>query len=214
MLTKKRLPQTLAIICCIEIFIYTWSRWTSTFPAGNFFAIKPEFIFDKCARIAGRISSVLILLNLWMVGYFGLRKIYSDEKKKESFLILLTLFTCNHLIHLLFVILRFRSHGESISIHGPVEIGGIIHGIITFASIIVVPIVLWKFQSLNKLLYTVIIVHLLNISAFIIKTFWGKVKPPEHPAYHNQFGIVVIAAACLYVLYKAYLENRKGALSN
>src|SRR5436190_12462862 len=106
MLTKKRLPLLIALICCIELSIYLWAVWTSTLDLNNFFAIQSEFIFDKCARLAGRISSFLILITLLMVGYYGLKNIYSGENKKESFLILITLFTCNHLIHLLFVILR------------------------------------------------------------------------------------------------------------
>jgi len=211
MLTRKRIPVLIAIICCIEILIFLWAVSTSTFDRSSFFAIEPAFIFDKCARIAARISSVLILITLLMVGYNGLRKIYVDEKKKDSFLILITLFTFNHLIHLLFVLLRFRSHGASISIHGPMEIGGTIHGIITFASIIIIPLILWNYKYQSKLLYFVIILYLLNISSFIIKTFLGKVKPPDDPAYHNQFGIVAITAACIYLLYRVYIENKRNS---
>jgi len=213
-LTKKSLPILIAIICCIELSIYLWSVWTSTLDLNNFFAITSEFIFDKCARLAGRISSFLILIALFMVGYYGLKNIYSDEKKKESFLIFIILFTCNHLIHLLFVLLRFRSHDESISIYGPIEIGGTIHGIITFFSIVITPFILWNYKRLNKFLYFFLILHFLNISSFIIKTFLSKVKPPEHPAYHNQFGIAIISAACIYILYRVYVENKKNAPVN
>jgi hypothetical protein len=207
MLTKKRLPLLIALICCIELSIYLWAAWTATLDKSNFFGIEPEFIFDKAARLAGKISSVIMLITLLMVGYNGLKKIYGDEKKKESFLVLLTLFTCNHLIHLLLVILRFRSHGESISLSGPIDIGGTIHGVISFASIIIIPFILWNYKNLNKLLYSVIILYLLNISSFIVKTFLGKVKPPDHPAYHNQLGIFLITAACIYILYRVYQEN-------
>ncbi len=124
------------------------------------------------------------------------------------------MFTCNHLIHLLFVILRFRSHGESLTLNGPIEIGGTIHGIITFTSIVIIPVILWKYKNLSKRLYFVIILYLLNISSFIVKTFWGKVKPPEHPAYHNQLGIVLISAACIYILFRVYLENKRNAAEN
>lgn len=211
MLTRKRLPLLIALICCIELSIYLWATWTSTLDLNNFFAIQSEFIFDKCARLAGRVSSFIMLATLLMVGYYGLKKIYGDEKKKESFLILITLFTCNHLIHLLFVILRFRSHGESLTLNGPVEIGGTVHGIITFTSIVIVPVILWKYKNLSKPLYIVIILYLLNISSFIVKTFMGKVKPPEHPAYHNQLGIVLISAACIYILFRVYQENKRNA---
>jgi hypothetical protein len=90
MLTKKTIPLLIATICCLEVLIYLWANWTTTFDKSNFFAIEPQFVFDKCARIAGRISSVLILIPLLMVGYYGLKEIYRDEKKKDSFRILIT----------------------------------------------------------------------------------------------------------------------------
>ncbi|MBI1288750.1 MAG: hypothetical protein GC178_14375 [Flavobacteriales bacterium] len=212
MLTRKRLPFSVALILILELSIYLWSVWTSTLDPDSFFAIEPQFIWDKCARLAGRVSTAMILIALLMVGYYGLRKIYGDEKKKESFLVLLTLFTCNHLIHLLFVILRFRSHGESLGLGGPVTLGGMLHGAITFASIIVVPFILWNYKHLSRLLYGSIILYLLNISSFIVKTFFDKVAPPEHPAYHNQLGIALIIAGCMYVLYRTYIENMQSEI--
>src|SRR5688572_309892 len=209
MLTKKRISLLIALIGGVEVSIYLWAVWTSTLDSSNYFAIQSEFVFDKSARLAGRISSVLILFTLLMVSYYGLKKIYADDQKRDSFLILMTLFAFNHVIHLLFVILRFRSHGESITFAGPIDIGGPVHGFITFSFIVILPFILWRYKYLNKLLYSVIILHLLNISCFIIKTFLGKVKLPDHPAYHNQFGIVVITAACVYMLYRVYSENKR-----
>jgi len=211
MLTRKRMPLLIALICGIELSVYLWAVWTSTLDEGNYFAIQPEFIFDKSARLAGRISSILMLSTLLMVGYNGLRRIYADSRRRDSFLMLMTLFTVNHLIHLLFVVLRFRSHGESISLLEPLSIGGTVHGFITFSLIIIVPFILWNHRHLTGLLYSVIILHLLNISWFMIKTFLGKVNPPDHPAYHNQFGVVVLTAACLYVLHSVYMENKRNA---
>ncbi len=208
MISKEKLPVLIVFICCVELLIYFWSNWTSYFDENNFFSIHQEFIFDKSARLAGRVSSFIILVILWFVGFRGLFKIYSDFRYKDTFLVLITLFSVNHLIHLLFVLLRFRSHHESIIFNAPISIGGSIHGVITFTSIIVIPILLWKYHQLNKILYAVIILYLFNLSSFIIKTFLGKVKPPEHPAYHNQLGVLVISLACLYVLYRIYFENR------
>jgi hypothetical protein len=149
-----------------------------------------------------------------MIGYYDLKKIYDDDRKKETFLILIILFTTNHLIHLLFVILRFKSHGKSIIINGPIEIGGTIHGIITFIPIIIMPFILWNYKHLSKFLYFVVILHLLNLSSFIIKTFLSKVKPPEHPAYHNQFGILLFSVACIYILFRVYVESKKIKLQD
>ena len=100
-LTKNRIPLLLAIICYIEILIYLWAVWTASLDRSNFFAIETEFIFDKCARNSGRISAAIILISLLMVGYYGLKEIYRDNKKKDTFRVLITLFAFNHLIHFL-----------------------------------------------------------------------------------------------------------------
>ena len=204
MLTKKRIPLLIALIFCIEVLIYLWAAWTATLDRSNFFSIESEFIFAKCARNSGRVSSAIILITLLMVGYYGLKEIYLDDKKKDTFRILITLFTVNHLIHFIFVFLNFKS------ISKPLNIGDNIHGFITFMFIIIIPFILWTNKNLNKLLYIFIILHLFNVSYFINKTFLGKVKP-DHPAYHNQFGIVVITAACLYILYRVFRENKRNS---
>jgi hypothetical protein len=214
MLTKTRLPLFVALIFCLELLIYFWSYWTSTFDEGNYFAMHAEFIFDKSARLAGRVSSLLILLILCMVGYFGLKNIYANSEKRTSFLVLTTLFSFNHIIHLLFVLLRFQSHGESISFSEQISIGGTIHGVITFACIIIIPFILWKNQVLNKYIYSMTILHLLNLSSFIVKTFLSKINLPDHPAYHNQFGAALITAACLYILFRVFMENRPTIVVN
>ena len=203
MLTKKRIPLLMAIIFCIEASVLLWAYFTSTLQLTNFFGIEPQFIFDKCARNAGRISAALILILLCMIGYFGLKKIYENENKRNSFLILMTLFSFNHLIHLLFVFLLFRAHTE------PLSIVENLHGFITFIFIVAVPFILWSFQKLNKLLYFSIIIYLFNICYFMNKTFLGKIKPPEHPAYHNQLGIVLLTAGCIYILYRVFKETQQ-----
>ncbi|WP_317898405.1 hypothetical protein [Aurantibacillus circumpalustris] len=79
------------------------------------------------------------------------------------------------------------------------------HGFITFICVLLIPIILWIFKSINKILYTIIIIHLFNVSYFIMDTFYNKIKP-DKPAYHNQFGIVVTTAACIYVFYRIFRE--------
>ncbi len=209
MFTKKKLPLLILLVCFAEIAVYLWSLWTSTFERGNFFGITPPFIFDKCARISGRVSSALFLLLLITVGYFGLKKIYSTEKLKEKFIVLITIFSFNHLIHLLFVFLRFNTHSKTIHLDGFMPFGGITHGFISFAFIVIVPIILWRFKIFNTVIYSLIIFHLLNVSSFIIKTFYDKINLPKNPAYHNQFGILAISLACVLIIYKVYIENTK-----
>ncbi|MFZ4796876.1 MAG: hypothetical protein ACOYMA_05240 [Bacteroidia bacterium] len=205
MITKKRMPLLIAIICGLEVLIYLWSAWTSTFQSSNYFAIGPETIFDKCARLSGRISSVIMLISMLFVGYNGLKQIYRNEKKLDTFRVFITLFTFNHLIHFLFVFLRFKNN------HATINIGENLQGFITFICIVTIPFILWTFKQLNWVLYLAIILHLFNVSYFMNKTFLSKISP-EHPAYHNQFGIVVLTAACIFVLYSVYSDYKRNAV--
>ena len=208
MAIKNKFLLLILIIICLEVLIYLWSVWTSTFDVNNFFAIRPEFIYDKCSRLAGRVSAGLVLLSLLMVGYYGLINIFQDNKKREVFVILVILFQINHLIHLLFVLMRFNFIEETITIRGPLILGGPLHGFLTSASIVAMPIVLLTYKGFNKIIYFGIILFLFNVSFFIIKTFLGKIKLPNNPAYHNQLGILLIAVSCMYVMYRVYLENK------
>ena len=202
MLTKNKIPILIISIVGLEIAIYLWAVWTSKLDTSNLFAIEPEFVFNKCARNSGRVSSALILIILLMVGYFGLKSIYIDNSKKNSFRILITLFAINHLIHFFYVFMNFKSHTMLLNVSENK------HGFITFIFILLIPIILWIFKNLNAVLYVGIILHLFNVSYFINETFLSKVKP-DKPAYHNQFGIVVITVACLYVLYGIFREYKK-----
>jgi succinate dehydrogenase hydrophobic anchor subunit len=72
MLTKKKLPLLILMVICIELLIYFWAVWTT----------DHEFVFNKCARNSGRFSTGIILLALLMVGFYGLKKIFLEERKK------------------------------------------------------------------------------------------------------------------------------------
>lgn len=204
MLTRSRIPLLAAAIIILEIAIYLWAVWTSRMDKASFFAIEPEFIFDKCARNSGRISSFLNLAILLMIGYYGFRKIYSDQKKKDAFRVLVTLFTVNHLAHFFFVFQNFSHHSMELSLAEN------LHGFITFICILIVPAILWLFESRSTVFYAAITVHLFNVSYFIMKTFYSKVQP-DKPAYHNQFGILVTTAACIYVMYRFMRDYKLNA---
>ena len=204
-MTKKKLPLFIVLICCIEVLIYLWAVWTASLDRSNFFGIEAKFIFAKAARNAGRVSAAIFLATLLTVGYYGLREIYQDQKKKDAFLVLMTIFLVNHLIHFIYVFLNFKTLSKQLVAEAN------IHGFITFMLIIIAPIILWSCKNLNRLLYFAIILHLFNVSYFMNITFLSKVKP-EDPAYHDQFGIVALSAACLYILYRVFQENDKTPL--
>ena len=205
MLTKKRLPLLIALVCCIELSIYLWASWTATLDLSTFFGIEARFIFAKAARNAGRVSAAIFLATLLMVGYYGLREIYRDEKKRESLLVLTIVFLVNHLIHFIFLYLNFKILSKQLVADANTR------GFVTFACIIIAPVILWTCSKLNRLLYFAIILHLYNVSYFMNETFLSKVKP-EDPAYHDQFGIVAITAACGYILYRVFRENDQTSL--
>jgi hypothetical protein len=204
MFTKK-LPLFIALICCIEVLIYLWAAWTSTLDRSNFFGIEVQFIFAKAARNSGRVSAAIFLATLLMVGYYGLKGIFNHQRMKDSFLILLILFLVNHFIHFVYLYLNFTSHAKQL-VAAPNT-----RGFATFALIILAPIIVWNCKNLNRLLYVAIILHLFNVSYFMNITFLSKVKP-EDPAYHDQFGIIAITAACLYILYRVFKENDETPL--
>jgi hypothetical protein len=108
MLTKNKMPLVVAAIICLEIVIYLWALWTSTMDQNNFFAIEPVFIFDKCARNSGRVSSALNLSILIMIGYYGFNQIHNSAAKWDKIRILITLFAINHLAHFFFSFKRLN----------------------------------------------------------------------------------------------------------
>ncbi len=195
MLTKNRFPLFVAIILFLELVIYLWAVWTT----------NPEVVFDKCARNSGRVSSLINLSILLMIGYYGFKQLNFNEKKKDAFRILLTLFAINHLIHFFYVYQNFKHHSNELSTAEN------LHGFITFLCILIVPVVLWLRRNVNMVLCMALAVHLFNVSYFIMKTFYSKIKP-EAPAYHNQLGIVVTTAALMYVLYRILREINSEAI--
>lgn len=199
MLVKNRLLLLSLLVICLEALIYLWAAWTATLDPSSFFAIEPQFIFDKCARISGRVSSALNLSILLMIGYFGLQAIYRDNTKKDMFRLLITLFAVNHLAHFFYVFQNFKHHAMALSLSENM------HGFITFICILLIPPIIWSVKNLNTALYFCIILHLFNVSYFIMETFYNKIKP-DKPAYHNQFGIAVTSAACIYILYRVVRE--------
>ncbi len=189
MLTKSRLSLNILLILLTECIIYFWAFWTT----------EADFVFDKCARNSGRASSAIILSVLLMIGFYGLKKIFNDVKKRETFQSLMILFTINHLIHFFFVFNNFKSHSLNL------KISENLHGFITFITIVSLPIILLRFKKLNLFIYSLIILYLFNTSYFIMKTFYSKITV-ERPAYHNQFGILVISLALVYILYRIIRE--------
>lgn len=200
MFTEIKLPFFIAIIACLEVGIYFWSAWTATLKVGNFFAIPHKLIFEKCARNSGRVSVTLNLIILLMIGYFGLKQIYFEKAKLDMFLILMTIFTINHLIHFFYIAQNFKRKSYTM------KVSEVKHGVITYVCITLFPIILWSFKNLNMVLYTCIILHLFNVSYVFMNVLYNKIRWKSKITYHNRFGIVATTVACIYVVYRVFLE--------
>ena len=190
MLKNYRIPLLILCIGCLEGATYLWAVWTTE---------EVHFIFAKCARNSGRASAALNLIVLVIVGYYGLKKIYKEGNKKDVFRILLTLFAVNHLIHFFYIYQNFKSQEKVL------DLSANMHGIITFGFVLLVPIVLWSFRNLNKVLYFGVIVHLFNTTYFMIETFYTKIKF-DSPAYLHQIEIAIMISLLLYILYRVFRE--------
>jgi len=199
MLTEYKMPILIAIILCFEGMIYLWTAWTATFRESNFFFVAHELIFEKCARLSGRVSATVNLIVLVMIGCFGLKQIYLANTTLNIFLILVTLFAVNHLIHFFYVYQNFK-HRIMV-----LKIAENKHGFITYMCILLLPIILWSYKELSVVLYSCIVLHLFNVSYIIIETFLIKVKQGQR-AYHNRLGILLTTAACIFVLCRFILE--------
>ena len=188
----RSLNFTLFALIFIEAVIVTWAYFTT----------DPEFFFDKCARNSGRLSSLILVFLLVYIGKNRLSKIYNVSDLLPTFKTYFILFSINHLIHLLFVGLNFMNHEIELDI---VEN---LHGALTFVGIVVLPFIVFRKSNLDNWFYVVLVIHLLNLSYFVCQTFYSKITD-EHPAYHNQLGILVICAGVLYLLHSIYRDRIK-----
>ena len=187
---KVKLPILISLIVILNLLIYFWA----------YFTIQPsETIFAECARNSGRTSAAINLILLLMLGYYGLKTIYRDKFKMKAYQILIILFTVNHLIHLLFVFQNFKLQEMELNVSEN------IHGFLTFICLILIPIIIFSYKNLSKVLYSLTLIHFFNITYFISISFYARYKP-EDDAYLHRIGILVMITAMLYILYRVIIE--------
>lgn len=191
MLTKTKLPLLIALVLFLNVLIYFRAAAT---------IVPTDWVFGECARNSGRTSALINLILLFMLGHYGLKAIFRNNRKLEAFRVLLILFAVNHLIHFFFVSQNFRVQFMDLNLSSN------IHGFITFILVILVPIVVWRAKQLTNVLYYGIILHIINVTYFIAITFYGRYKP-EDPAYLHRIGVVVMVGAVLYLLYRVHAER-------
>ncbi|MBK9420881.1 MAG: hypothetical protein IPN44_07495 [Flavobacteriales bacterium] len=191
MFKASNLPLLIFLILCLNVVIYIRASLT---------IVPVDMVFGECARNSGRTSAAINLYMLFMVGHYGLKSIYADEKRKNVFRVLITLFAVNHLVHFLFVSHYFKDKLLELNISHN------LHGFITYLFIVAAPILLWRFNTLSKVLYYGIMLHLFNVTYLICITFYARYKPVD-PAYLHRLGILVILAALGYILYRIYRER-------
>lgn len=135
-----------------------------------------------------------------MIGYFGLKKIFNEKSKLFVFRILITLFAVNHLIHFYFVYQNFKTQDFELNILDN------LHGFVTFLCLTLLPVLLYAIKRLKIMTYSLILIHLFNVTYFISISFYARYKP-EDLAYLHRIGILIMILSLIYILYRVYQER-------
>lgn len=176
-----------------------WAAWTATLENGNYFAITNKFIFEKCARNSGRLSALLNLVILLMLGYLGLKQIYSKKEYFDIFFNLVTIFTINHLIHFFYISQNFKRKSLKIKLSEEKR------GVFTYICITFFPIFIWYFNNLNTAVYICIILHLLNVSHVFVLALNTKIWVKSKITIHNRIGMIATIVAWIFVVYRVFV---------
>lgn len=148
-------------------------------------------------------SAAINLILLLLIGHYGLTNIYKEESKLKFFRLMITLFTINHLIHFFFVYQNFNWHKMDLNVYDN------LHGFITFISLIIIPIVVYRLNRLSKVFYYLLLVYFFNVTYFIGISFYGRYKPGIDEAYLHRIGILIMIFALLYVIFRVFAEGIK-----
>jgi hypothetical protein len=185
---KPRLYIFLIVLLNIVIYITALSTETA------------DRVFAECARNSGRTAAAINLILLFLIGHFGLKTIYKEGLKLNLFRLFITLFAVNHLIHFFFVYQNFNWQKMELNVYDH------LHGFITFISLILLPIIVYKFKRLSKFLYCYLVIHFFNATYFIGISFYARYKPGIDEAYLHRIGIFLMILALLYVAFRVVVE--------
>lgn len=185
---KPRLYIFLIVLLNIVIYITALSTETA------------DRVFAECARNSGRTAAAINLILLFLIGHFGLKTIYKEGLKLNLFRLFITLFAVNHLIHFFFVYQNFNWQKMELNVYDH------LHGFITFISLILLPIIVYKFKRLSKFLYCYLALHFFNVTYFIGISFYARYKPGIDEAYLHRIGIFLMILALLYVAFRVVVE--------
>ncbi len=199
MSTEIKMLYFIAVIICLEVLIYLWSAWTASLKKDNYFAISHQLIFEKCARNSGRVSAILNLVIVLMIGIFGLKRIYFEKVNFDIFFNLVTILAINHLIHFFYISQNFKRKSLKIKLAQEKR------GIFTYICITLFPIFIWYFKNLNTVLYACIILHLLNVSYVFLLALKTKIRYKSKITIHNRFGIIATIVAWIFVVYRVFV---------
>jgi hypothetical protein len=193
MLTNLKPLLFISLIILLNIGIY-------------FTAVSTESVdqvFAECARNSGRTAAAINLFLLFLIGHYGLKSIYKEKYKLKLFKLLITLFAVNHLIHFFFVYQNFNWQKMELNIYDN------LHGFVTFISLIVLPILVYRFNRLSKILYYYLVIYFFNVTYFIGISFYARYKPRIDEAYLHRIGILMMILALLYVVFRVIVETIK-----
>lgn len=187
-------------LIALELLILLWAIWTATLSESNYLAIPRNKIFEKCARNSGRVSALLNVLILIMIGQNGLVKIYSSDETYSSFLNLVSLFTLNHLIHFGYISSNFKRQSLKLKLNEEKR------GIFTYVCITIFPIFIYACRHLNLAIYLIILLHLYNVSYVFVMALYTKIRVKSKITIHNKFGMATTIASWMLLLYSVLMD--------
>lgn len=194
---RKEIFAGIGLIIIVEGLVYNWSGRVTELDTIQ---------YSLAARWSARISLVLLFyLSAW-VSISGLKKIFSFDRHRNEFVILVSMIAFNHLIHFVFLyinhvinnydLLTLRSAG----------------GAFGYVMLTLAPFYLWNKKELTKTVYwstmcTITLLLIISVVSYLGR--WNKDLPMASPK-EMYLSIMAIAAVLLIMnVYRIFADRNK-----
>lgn len=152
------------VVAFIVLVIWEFAMYQLALGISNVETIK----YQLAARYSARTSFVIIAALLLWIGISGLKRIYSDDRRRSIFLLTVSAFAINHLLHFIFIVLNYQANGLSLfSVKNT-------FGAIGYVMLSVAPIYLSSKERLTPSLYLQIYFLLTILIAIFSFTYLGR----------------------------------------
>jgi hypothetical protein len=165
---KNKLMLFSGVVMVLEIAIFFWVDYIST---------ADYLVYQLAARYSGRLSFMIFAGMMLFTGIVGLKQIFKTERLKSFFIILLSLFSVNHVLHFYFLAMSHLEQNETLLIPKNI-IGGT-----AYILLILSPFYLFKREMTTKIYWSVqSFLFLLTVIFFVsyLRRFMIEFPQPTH----------------------------------